>query len=672
MLFFMKLGTIVEYIAEKQIVCGVVFDESPKKLHILTEGNREVSLSKNRLMRISQECLDMSAGRPHLLEQLAGVVRKRKSLKKSIDVFEIWEVLNNEERWFDARAIAELYFGVNPSEDHMSAVMRAFFEDRLYFKFGTNRFAPRNERQVDQLLKQKKEKASRDRMLEAGGQWLRDVRDIGRGTPPPERDALIEALKSFYIFDKKSPDYKLSRDLLNRAGFHSKDVLFDILVKLGVWDTDENLTLIEYEVPDAFAGEILDEAERVCLDAAAQASKMSSMRRDLTWLPTLTIDGQGTFDFDDALSIESIEDGYRVWVHVADVAHFIAPGSLLDQEAIRRVSSIYMPDKKIPMFPPQISEQLCSLRLGEDRAALSLMISVDRSGKIRAFEFVESVIRVDRQCTYYEANMILEGDEELSLLYVLARQFRKQRVASGALQLTLPEIHISINEERIVSVNHINRESPSRITVAEFMIMANWLAARFLRQKGIPSIYRSQGEPRERLVDGEGGTLFQNWLQRRLIGRVVISTDPDIHTGLGLNAYSSWTSPIRKYLDLVVQRQLKVGIDSNQCTYRKNEIRRLIQLIEDPMKGVISVQKKRARYWLLRYLEQIRGQEIEALVVDKGHDRYIILLLDVMIETSLPLSCGLELIPGDIVSVIVDKVSPRLDTLSVSLGEIRA
>jgi exoribonuclease-2 len=327
-----------------------------------------------------------------------------------------------------------------------------------------------------------------------------------------------------------------------------------------------------------------------------------------------------------------------------------------------------MPDKKIPMFPPQISEQLCSLKLGEDRIALSLMVSLDRSGKIRAFEFFESVIRVDRQYTYYEANMILERDEELSLLYVLAKQFREQRLASGALQLILPEIHISINDKRIVTVNRINRESPSRVTVAEFMIMTNWLAGKFLRQKGIPSIYRSQGEPRERLVEGEGGTLFQNWLQRRLISRVVVSTDPDIHTGLGLDAYSSCTSPIRKYLDLVVQRQLKGGIDNSAFTYGKNEIRQLIQLVENPMKGVISVQQRRARYWLLRYLEQIRGQEVEALVVDKGRDRYILLLLDVMIETWLPLSCGLALKPGDTVSVIVDKVSPRLDTLSVSLG----
>jgi len=658
----------VEYIVEKQISCGVVLDEKPNKLRILTESNREVSLSEKRLTSASKECLDVSVGRNGLLGRLAEIIAKRKGLKKTVNVFEIWEVMNNEERWFEAKTIAEVYFGDNPSEDHVSAIVRAFFEDRLYFKFGTNRFSPRTAEQVDQLLKRKKEEADRERMLEAGGNWLREVMDTGTGNSPPAGDELIEVLKSFYVFDKESPHYRLGRDLLNRAGFHSKDVLFDILVKLGVWDPDENLNLVEYEVPDSFSKEILDEAERVWRDAAGQPLGVNPLRKDLTRLPTLTIDGQGTLDFDDALSIEHEEDGYRVWVHVADVAHFIHPGSLLDQDAMCRASSIYMPDKRIPMFPPQISEQLCSLRLEEDKPALSLMISIDRSGEVRSFEFVESVIRVDRQFTYYEANTMLEADEELAALYALAVQFRKQRLGAGALQFTLPEIQILIDEERLVSLGRINREGPSRVTVAEFMIMANWLAGRFLRQRGTPAIYRSQGGPRERLLGAEDGTLLQNWLQRRLISRVVISPDPDTHAGLGLDAYSSWTSPIRKCFDLVAQRQIKGEIGNNSRTYSTNEIRRVIQVVEEPMRRTMSVQQKRRRYWLLRYLEQIKGEEIEALVVEKRRDRYIILLLNVVMETWLPVSCGLDLNPGYTVYVKVDKVSPRLDTLSVSLS----
>lgn len=658
----------MEYIVEKQIVCGVVFDENPKKLRVLTEGNREVSLSEKRLTSISQECLDISVGRDRLVEQLAKIVSKRKNLKKNVNVFEIWEVLNNEEKWFDAETIAELSFGVHPSEDHVSAVVRAFFDDRLYFKFGANKFTPRTEQQVEQLLTRKKKEAHRECILEAGGKWLRDVMNTGKGVPPPEQDELIDVLKHFYVFGKESPHYNLGKDLLNRAGFNSKSVVFDILVNVGAWDPDENIVLIEHDVPDPFAKEILDEAERVCCDAALQAPEMKSLRTDLTRLPTLTIDGQGTFDFDDALSIEIEEDGYRIWIHVADVAHFIHPGSLLDQEAMCRASSIYMPDKKISMLPPQISEHLCSLRIGEQKPALSLMIRVDQMGTVREFEFVESVIQVDRQLTYHEANMTLEEDEELALLYGLALKFRKQRLASGALQITLPELRISINEERIVSVNHINRESPSRITVSEFMIMANWMAGRFLKDREIPSIYRLQGEPKKRLAGTDEGTLLQSWLQRRLMSRVVMSPDPDRHIGLGLDVYSSWTSPIRKYMDLVVHRQLKGAIGDKSCIYGKDEIRRVIQAVDEAIKRVALVQQKRARYWLLRYLEQIKGEEVEAIVVDKRHDRYIIVLLCAMMETSLPLNCGTELRPGDKVLVKLNSVSPRLDTLAVSLS----
>jgi exoribonuclease-2 len=667
----MKSGTIVEYICDKQIVCGVVLDESPKKLRLLTEGNREVSLAEKRLIGVSRESVDISGGRDRSLHQLAEVVSRREALQETIDVFEIWEFLNEDERWFDARTIAEMYFGDNPSEDQISAMGRAFFEDRIYFKFDTNRFYPRTVREADELSKRRKEEEKRERMLEAGGKWLRDVMETGGGSAPPVRDELIETLKSFYIFGKESPYYRLGRDLLDRAGFNSRDLIFDILVKSGVWTPNENLLLIEHDIPEAFSKEGLDETGRVCHDGGTPDYEIGPERVDLTGLSTLTIDGEGTLDYDDALSIEPDGDAFRVWVHVTDVAHFIPPGSVLDQEAMDRASSIYMADKKVPMLPPQISEQLCSLRFGEKKPALSLMMKLDRSGRVLEFDFLKSVICINRQLTYYDANIIYKEDKELASLYMLALEFCRQREITGALQLTLPELHISVDEEERVSINRINRESPSRTTVAEFMIMANWLAGRFLSQKRMPGIYRSQGEPRKRLLGEEGGTLLENWQQRRCIARVVISAEPDRHSGLGLDVYSSWTSPIRKYLDLVTQRQLKRAAGTNSSGYTKNEVSRIIQAVEDPMRRLMSAQRKRARYWLLRYLEQRKGEKIQGLVVEKRHERYMILLPDIMLETSLPTSCGADSMPGDTVFVVIENCSARLDTLSVSLSENR-
>jgi len=203
--------------------------------------------------------------------------------------------------------------------------------------------------------------------------------------------------------------------------------------------------------------------------------------------------------------------------------------------------------------------------------------------------------------------------------------------------------------------------------VSELMIMANWLMAKFLAERGMPAIFRSQPEPRERLYDGLEGTLFQNYMQRRLLNRFLLSRDPERHSGLGLNAYVTATSPIRKYFDLVTQRQLRAALGLER-PYTPEEINGIIQTVSQPVAGVGRIQARRNRYWLLKYLEKQIGAKEEALVLYKRKQKYQILLPDYMLECELPATNGIDLKPEDMVQVTIQHIDARREKVAVFMG----
>ena len=494
--------------------------------------------------------------------------------------------------------------------------------------------------------------------------------------PPPlslsaeEQKDIIKILKSVYLNQKESRYYSLGKRILRGAGVGVDDSrLLQVFINFGAWDKDENLDLIRFGVLVDFPEEVKESAEKLVKDAYYSNAETTygTKRVNLTDLPLITIDGQATLDYDDALSIEKSNDHYRLGIHISDVGHFIKKESPVDQEAIRRASSIYMPDRKIPMIPPGLAEGLCSLKAGELRPAISTFVQIGSYGNIVDVEVVPSLITVQRQLSYYDVNTVTEEDEEIRMLYDIAKQFRQKRLTQGALQITLPEINIWVDQEGNPAVSKINRESPGRMLVAELMIMANWLMARFLTDRQVPAIFRSQPEPRGRLFKNNEGTLYQNWAQRKLLNRFSLGHGAKHHAGLGLEAYVTATSPIRKYFDLVTQRQIRavLGLDK---PYTKEEINHLIQTLGVTMGVVSRIQYNRNRYWLLKHLEKLIGERTEAIVISKKRNAYSILLKDFMLECDLPLSGGIDLKPEDLVRVKIQQVNARNDIISVFIG----
>lgn len=666
----MKSGNIVEYIDQQKILCAVILEVKKQRLRLLTETNREVNLSASRLSHIGDISLDLSLGRDKLVERLAEIANRRNDLIHHVDIKGLWEVLNTEQEWIDLSTMTALCFPHEPTYDHEAAVVRAFFKNRLYFKFSNDQFFPNSEKRVEQITIQIKEADWKNRIVEQGGDWLKKVLN-GKISPSPPASLTVDEIKfvniitPFYLFEKESKDFALARAMLLRAGIKDKQELFPLLIKLGVWDENENIALHQYQLPVSFP-EKLTPIAKALVDSFTVDS-VAKGRKDLTMMPVITIDGQSTLDFDDAISIEDKGKFLLLGVHIADVGQFVKKGGHIDQEAILRGSSIYMPDQKIPMVPPGLAENLCSLKAGEIRPVISTMIKLTPNADIIDYEIFPSLVRVKQQLSYYDTNQIADENWEIATLYSIAKHFRQERLDRGAVQITLPEVNIWIDDGGRLSISKTNRESPGRMLVAEIMIMANWLTAKFLAERKLPAIFRSQPEPRERLLKKSEGTLFQNWMQRKRLSRFALKSNPDPHSGLGLEAYVTATSPIRRYFDLATQRQIR-SVFGWETPYTTDEINQMIQVLEQPTANVSRLQYGRNRYWLLKYLEEKKGQKEEAIVLYKLRNNYQILLTEYMIECSLPLSAGTDLKPEDLIQVTIQHTNARKDVLSVFLG----
>ncbi len=661
----MEPGNIIEYIDHQKIICAVVLEIKKKRLRLLTENNREVNLSASRLSHKCDMRLDMSTGRDKLVYTLKETANRRKELISHINIKELWEVLNTEQEWIDLGTMTEFCFPENSTYDHESAVVRAIFENRLYFKFRHDRFFPSTEEQVERKIAQERETARRNRIIEEGSEWLNTALNDNKHDLTEDGLETVNILKSFYLFQTESEHYGLCKTMLTKAGIDSEESVFRVLVKLGVFDENENTDLYRFDIDTSFSEDVMRHSAK--LISSRQEFLDDGTRKDLTTLPLMTIDGQSTLDYDDAISIEDYDNYYRLGIHIVDVGHFIKKGDIIDLEAIARGSSIYMPDQKISMLPSHLAEDLCSLKAGELRPGISIMINLSRAYEIIDYEIIPSVVKVERQLTYYDVNMIADDDEEIIILRRVAEKFRQDRMMAGAVQITLPEINIWIEEDNEVIMSRINRESPGRMLVSEIMIMANWLMAKFLAANNVPAIYRSQTAPRERLYKGNEGTLFQNWMQRRLLNRFALSFESEPHSGLGLNAYVTATSPIRKYFDLVTQQQIR-SVFGLETPATPEEIDSIIQLLEQPMRYVAKIQYNRHRYWLFKYLEKKIGQKEEAVVLYKKRNSYQILVPEYMIECDLPLYRGIDLKPEDLVQITIQHVNARKNIVSVFMG----
>lgn len=657
----MITGSIVEYIDQQKIISAVILQEKNGKLRLLNENNREVIFSEKRLSHLSTTCIDTTVARNTIVNHLKTLTENRKALSETIDIKELWEILHEEPDEIDISTMTLFCFDPPLTPDHEAAVIRAFFKDRLYFKFNNLIFAPYSENQVESKKKQLKDLERKEHLAQKGAAWINDILNNKNGSPAKTDQQIIDILIGYYLFNTDSRQYLTARDIIKRSPLNSPEQLFNVFVNAGIWEQNINVDLLTLKIPTVFSKDVLEYEKKLSLEK--DSFLKDPLRKDLTDIPLITIDGQSTLDFDDAISLETTDSGYTLGIHIIDVDAFIKNDDPIDLAARERASSIYMPDDKLPMLPPNLSEDLCSLKEGQIRPGISTIIKMSRFFEIREYTVIPSIIKVHQQMSYAEANLLNGKDDPITTLYKMATTLREKRLKAGAIQITLPEVNIWLEENGDIGYSKIDRENPSRMLVSEMMILANSLMAEFLATNKTPAVFRSQAQPKQKLFKGIETSLSLNFMQRKQLSRAVVGTDPEKHAGLGVKAYTTATSPIRRYHDLLTQRQIKAILGYGKA-YSKPELENILHSISVAVANASRVQSARKRYWIIKYLESKRGEAYEAMVLDSYRDYFIVLIKEFMLETKLPPS-GIKFKHGDIIQVTIQHADARRDQLSL-------
>ncbi|MBS1587883.1 MAG: ribonuclease R [Bacteroidetes bacterium] len=411
--------------------------------------------------------------------------------------------------------------------------------------------------------------------------------------------------------------------------------------------------LAENGFPLTFPDDVMEEAARYPEGVSKQDIKK---RRDLRDTLTFTIDPVDAKDFDDAISVKKLKgEWFEIGVHIADVSHYIEVDSALDKEAFRRATSVYLPDRVLPMLPERLSNGLCSLRPREEKYTFSAMFTMNKAGKVKDYWLGKTVINSDRRFTYEEVQEIIEGasgdhEEEVHLLNTMAQTLRKQRFKKGAINFSSQEVRFQLDETgRPVGIV-VKESKEAHQLVEEFMLLANRTVAEYVSEieikgKPIPFPYRvhdtpdedklkmftsfasrfgvrfNLGSPEEiaksfnemlKMVEGKPEQHVLETLGIRTMAKAVYTTDNIGHYGLGFENYCHFTSPIRRYPDVLVHRILFDCLEGDPQPIKHLETQ--CRHCSDQERRAMEAERAANKYKQVEYMQDFVGEEFEAVI----------------------------------------------------------
>ena len=580
-----------------------------------------------------------------------------------------WEFLTEAGESADPAALAQLLFS-DQSPTFAYAAHRLLVEDKIFFKQKGDRYEPRPVAQVDELRLQLERETQRQQEWES---FVTKARQ-GLGGEPVEWQKCdrprLETLERLALLGDESSQRSQAIDILNALGVAPTVAgAFDTLVALGLWSVHENLALRRSQIPSHFSEETLTMAQQ---RLQSPPPDPDAHRVDLTHLKAYTVDDASTQEIDDGLSLEPLPDGtQRLWVHIADPTRWLIPGDDLDLEARRRCTTVYLPTGMVPMFPLELATGAMSLIQGQTCCALSFGITLTEAGDIQDYQIHPTLIRPTYRLTYDDVDEMLElgitAEPELQGLAHWAKVRGQWRLTQGAISINMPESNIKVSETEDDIVIEVLNDSMARQMVAEMMILAGEVAARYGQAHALAIPFRSQPQP-ELPSDEELIQLPTGWVRdsaiRRCMTRSEVGVTPSRHATLGLDSYSQVTSPIRRYLDLLVHFQLKAHLRGEPLPFSSTEVTELAIGASSAAYEATLVERQTKRYWALEYLRRHQDRPWDVMLLrwlreDEGLG--LIMVEDLGLELAMRFNRAVAL--GEQFQVRVSHASPRQDVI---------
>lgn len=481
----------------------------------------------------------------------------------------------------------------------------------------------------------------------------------------------ISQFSAFLVPNKKTPfDLFIPKDKLMGAKHGQKAIarimdwperarnpfaeIIDVLGDAGNNNTEMHAILAEFGLPYQYPEAVNQAAEKIPVDISEEEIKL---RRDFRKVPTFTIDPVDAKDFDDALSIQKLENGFwEIGVHIADVTHYVKPESLLEDEAYNRATSVYLVDRVVPMLPEKLSNGVCSLRPHEDKLCFSAVFQLDDQCAIHDQWFGRTVIYSDRRFTYEEAQQVIEtgeGDmkEEILTFDRLAKKLREQRFAEGSIGFDRVEVKFDIDADGKPLSVFFKESKDSNKLIEEFMLLANKRVAEFIgkpdgKKKERTFVYRIHDKPdpekldsfnhfikrfgygimtnnpktvmesMNRLIENVNGKKEQNVIETlaiRTMAKAEYSTRNIGHYGLGFEFYSHFTSPIRRYPDMMVHRLLARYLEDGRSV-QADQYEQMCRHSSDMENRAASAERSSIKYKQVEFMVDKIGQQFKGVI----------------------------------------------------------
>ena len=660
-----SINELIAYRKRREPALGVVLCAHPDKLSVLSEDGKRYSVEPKKVVLLTGITVPETLTDSEKKLEMRKRRRELEEKKDSVDVETLWQCVVEEQETVSFEEILDLYSGTEQiSLEQRFLLFWAVDKNTVYLARGENGYLVRSREDVSRTLRTLELREEREQKAQAAINW---VRSVISGEVPPVVDEnhgeFLELIERYVIDLDGYGRAKEAKGFLYEAGLKEVESAVEFLIKTGFWKKDDDSESKKIAFHFTHSQRALEEVEAI-LSAVENFADLT----DRTELEVFSVDNETTQDIDDAISFEMHGDQVILGVHISNVAHVVNRGSFLDQGALERAETVYFPEERVDMFPRELVGKKLSLTATDPRPALSLFATFNKENlTLIDYRFETTVIRVSKNLTYAEATEMFRSTQWGKSLVALADSLRGERVDKGAFIVQLPELKIRVGDQDEISIGKDYMDSPAHNVVSECMILMNRLSGDFFDKNKIPALFRSQTQeidPEARELD-PGDVLFPVKVIKHLKPSFVTST-PEIHKSLGVACYVQMTSPIRRYTDLLMQRQLISWLEEQKIRYSENELEDTNTRVSLATREIKNAQRSRHRYWLIRYLLEKDIKGTIGYTSSKGYNGFNVYIPEFLIELALSNAGGRVFDIGSELSLSIWGIDPLRRKIRVS------
>ena len=663
-------GCVVEFMQGNQPVLGFVLEEQSGRLKVLTRNKRETKLPVARTLPWAGPSFAPDQSRTEIEQLLAACQKRRQELFESIDPIELWEMVQGEVDKGRPLFFAELLWQ-EPDADQLAAMGRALLVCKTHFKFRPPEFEILPQEKVEARMIEQEKARERERLIGVGKHFIKAL--WNNATPEAIEDAAAEGLKSLLMRKIADPDDTETEMVWReiRRGL-PEDPHLPLLVaqRWGIIPDHYNYLLDQagYAWDDEWAREF--DAEIQAQEHFVSALKAESEPEN----GFVSVDSASTRDIDDAFTIAKDGDGWRLTLALACPAAGWNFESELHRAVADRGTSIYLPEGAAYMIPEKLATDTCSLTEGNMRPAIIAEFAIAPDGEVVASDFRFGTAVIKRNATYVDTEAAIEAEIDTDMVeaWNLAQVLRERRIRNHAVIIDREDPQITLepnypSDEPIKVTLDIKESTPkAQLVVSEFMILSNEQSALWAIENDIPLMFRTQDIALPQKFAGVWSTPQDICRIVKHFGATILETTPKPHRGLGIKAYASITSPLRRYPDFVNSEQFRHYLTTGEPRWTKDELQATLPRLSARLELAGKVQRFRPRYWKLLYFKQNPKKLVEGIVVDEMGNLVQLALPEAQIFVRAPRKMlGDKIYPGQSFMLRLNKVDPLTNEIRV-------